>query len=282
VKICVHDGVFEVTMNLYSALLRLRQTKTERTLWIDAIAINQADLNEKRHQIALMRNIYKGASTVIMWLGEPKVEDMPLKSGSPKEPAKQSPGLKSPLPESSVKSHSEITSPAEGNASPGSKQGAVTVSEAKVPARKPVSKLSTRYQHILKENLQWMQPIFYGSKAATIISENDIPGFEKIAQAAGNYINLQQEVEEQFHDVLFKRLPGPGIHVFDWTSPSNIPAFFTSSQTKTMWPVLGAFTIIHCFSQLKHFPQLPFFEGDDTDLSYHNSQAWIKSAQELR
>ncbi|KAH7327547.1 heterokaryon incompatibility protein-domain-containing protein, partial [Rhexocercosporidium sp. MPI-PUGE-AT-0058] len=167
VKICVHHRVFEVTKNLYSALLRLRQTKTERTLWIDAIAINQADFNEKCHQIALMRNIYKGASTVVMWLGEPKIVEMPLKSGSPKEPAKQSLGLKSPLAESSVKSHSEISSPAEGNASSSSKQGAVTVQAWIKSAQELRGILTSPYWErawILQEIVLARTPIvYYGS-----------------------------------------------------------------------------------------------------------------------
>jgi hypothetical protein len=35
-----------VTLNLYSALCNLRRTDTIRTLWIDALCINQADTPE--------------------------------------------------------------------------------------------------------------------------------------------------------------------------------------------------------------------------------------------
>jgi hypothetical protein len=78
-RICVNGGIHEVTKNLYLALLRLRHPVMERTLWVDALCINQMDLDEKRHQIALMPGIYTKASTVIMWLGEPEVEELPLK-----------------------------------------------------------------------------------------------------------------------------------------------------------------------------------------------------------
>ncbi|KAF7870193.1 uncharacterized protein EAF02_009383 [Botrytis sinoallii] len=44
---------------------------TERTLfWIDAICINQDDLDERSQQVLLMGSIYKNASRVTVWLGE--------------------------------------------------------------------------------------------------------------------------------------------------------------------------------------------------------------------
>ncbi|KAF6838947.1 heterokaryon incompatibility protein [Colletotrichum plurivorum] len=38
-------------------------------LWIDAFCINQADADEKRHQVLLMHRIYSSARKVIVWLG---------------------------------------------------------------------------------------------------------------------------------------------------------------------------------------------------------------------
>ncbi|KAK3493201.1 heterokaryon incompatibility protein-domain-containing protein [Neurospora crassa] len=38
-------------------------------LWVDALCINQLDNREKGHQVQLMKNIYKGAKMVIVWLG---------------------------------------------------------------------------------------------------------------------------------------------------------------------------------------------------------------------
>lgn len=58
-----------VTENLHEALQRLRDDSLERTLWIDAICINQADEKEKERQIQLMERIYGQASRVIVWLG---------------------------------------------------------------------------------------------------------------------------------------------------------------------------------------------------------------------
>ncbi|KAK3339433.1 heterokaryon incompatibility protein-domain-containing protein, partial [Neurospora tetraspora] len=56
--------------NLYAALLHLRDHSIERTIWIDAICINQEDQEEKGHQVQSMAKIYAKASRVIVWLGE--------------------------------------------------------------------------------------------------------------------------------------------------------------------------------------------------------------------
>ena len=55
--------------NLYSALHRLRSEDSPRVLWIDGICINQNDLGERNSQVRLMRDIYSGASSVAVWLG---------------------------------------------------------------------------------------------------------------------------------------------------------------------------------------------------------------------
>lgn len=41
-----------------------------RILWIDAICIDQNSLSEKTHQVGMIRDIYRGASRVLIWLGE--------------------------------------------------------------------------------------------------------------------------------------------------------------------------------------------------------------------
>jgi hypothetical protein len=38
-------------------------------LWIDAIVIDQSNMAERNHQVPLMRDIYTGAESVIVWLG---------------------------------------------------------------------------------------------------------------------------------------------------------------------------------------------------------------------
>jgi hypothetical protein len=63
-------GELAVTQNLFTALLHLRDREIPRTIWVDAVCINQADEKEKEHQIQFMAAIYAKASRVIVWLGE--------------------------------------------------------------------------------------------------------------------------------------------------------------------------------------------------------------------
>lgn len=66
------DGEHEkllVTENLALALRHLRSTSTERTLWIDAICINQEDMEERNTQVQRMTSIYRLAHRVVVWLG---------------------------------------------------------------------------------------------------------------------------------------------------------------------------------------------------------------------
>jgi hypothetical protein len=63
---------FEVTPNLFSALrhIRLPAGNGPMSLWVDAVCINQDDLDERNAQVAMMRDIYASATRVIIWLGE--------------------------------------------------------------------------------------------------------------------------------------------------------------------------------------------------------------------
>lgn len=61
---------FTVTQNLYTALRRLRDPDLPRTFWIDAICINQNDLEERATQVQIMARIYAYATSVSVWLGE--------------------------------------------------------------------------------------------------------------------------------------------------------------------------------------------------------------------
>jgi len=63
-------GTFEVRTNLRSALFHLRREDGQRRLWIDAICINQDDLEERAQQVSIMRDIYKGARRTVVWLGD--------------------------------------------------------------------------------------------------------------------------------------------------------------------------------------------------------------------
>ncbi|KAF5531728.1 heterokaryon incompatibility 6 OR allele [Fusarium mexicanum] len=58
-----------VWANLHDALLDLRHLTRKRTLWIDALCINQTDNDEKSKQIRLMHEIYSQAEEVLIYLG---------------------------------------------------------------------------------------------------------------------------------------------------------------------------------------------------------------------
>lgn len=61
---------FPVTENLESALRHIRLPDEDRVLWIDALCINQNDVSERAHQVNLMREVYRRASRVLVWLGD--------------------------------------------------------------------------------------------------------------------------------------------------------------------------------------------------------------------
>jgi len=67
--IWVNEKVLPVTTNLYTALENLRYPDKPRVLWIDAICINQNDLIERSEQVLLMKEIYRDANQVLIWLG---------------------------------------------------------------------------------------------------------------------------------------------------------------------------------------------------------------------
>lgn len=59
----------EVPRSLYEALKQLRHHSDSRSIWADAICMNQTDDEEKSHQVRLMRKIYQRAMRVVIWLG---------------------------------------------------------------------------------------------------------------------------------------------------------------------------------------------------------------------
>ena len=71
-KISIDGKDFEVGQNLFDALRHLRDPLKDRTLWVDAICINQSNVPEKNHQIGIMPFIYMRAKTVLVWLGVPE------------------------------------------------------------------------------------------------------------------------------------------------------------------------------------------------------------------
>lgn len=59
-----------ITTNLDKALRRLRSEKEIVTVWVDAICIDQDNMEEKSHQVPLMTRVYEQADRVFSSLGD--------------------------------------------------------------------------------------------------------------------------------------------------------------------------------------------------------------------
>jgi hypothetical protein len=59
-----------VTISLGTALRHSRDQNAVKMLWIDAISINQRDIEERDKQVPLMERIYSSAIRELLWLGE--------------------------------------------------------------------------------------------------------------------------------------------------------------------------------------------------------------------
>lgn len=67
----VNGRPFHVRLNLWHLLWHLRQRGESRFLWIDALCIDQKNLEERNFHVRLMGNIYDKAVIAIVWLGLP-------------------------------------------------------------------------------------------------------------------------------------------------------------------------------------------------------------------
>ncbi|KAF5618389.1 heterokaryon incompatibility (het-6OR allele) [Fusarium sp. NRRL 52700] len=69
--ILLNGSTFPVKPNLYDALFQLHRSYPQMLFWIDALCINQNDLQERKLQVGIMDRIFGGASRVVVWLGKP-------------------------------------------------------------------------------------------------------------------------------------------------------------------------------------------------------------------
>ncbi|KIX02786.1 uncharacterized protein Z518_08728 [Rhinocladiella mackenziei CBS 650.93] len=70
-EIRVNGRPFRVRVNLWNLLLHLRQRGEWRFLWIDALCIDQQNLEERNFHVQLMGRIYDSSERAIVWLGLP-------------------------------------------------------------------------------------------------------------------------------------------------------------------------------------------------------------------
>lgn len=81
-QIRINQRMVSITQNLMSALAHLRHEKIDRTMWIDALCINQKDTIERNHQVVHMGSIYSSALQVVVWLGEGSIINVNLVLGN--------------------------------------------------------------------------------------------------------------------------------------------------------------------------------------------------------
>ncbi|PMD57266.1 HET-domain-containing protein, partial [Hyaloscypha bicolor E] len=67
----IYGAQWPVTTNLEAALRYLRHRSEVRIIWVDAICIDQSNIEERNHQVPLMKTIYSNAVAVQVWLGSP-------------------------------------------------------------------------------------------------------------------------------------------------------------------------------------------------------------------
>jgi hypothetical protein len=63
-------AALRVTKSCESVLRRLRHPIKNHWIWVDAVAIDQGDISERNHQVALMKEIYSHAHRVLIYAGE--------------------------------------------------------------------------------------------------------------------------------------------------------------------------------------------------------------------
>jgi Heterokaryon incompatibility protein (HET) len=65
---------YPITEHLANALRNLKATYVVRLLWVDALCINQYNLEEKAEQVRVMLSIFQKASRVVIRLGDSSLE----------------------------------------------------------------------------------------------------------------------------------------------------------------------------------------------------------------
>jgi hypothetical protein len=65
----INSQLFHVRQNLHDFLQMAKRLNWKSAFWIDAVCIDQHNVNERNSQVRMMTDIYKSATTVRAWLG---------------------------------------------------------------------------------------------------------------------------------------------------------------------------------------------------------------------
>ncbi|KAL1637312.1 hypothetical protein SLS58_009403 [Diplodia intermedia] len=69
-SVAIDGKIVRVTKNLEVALRHLRLPRRHRKLWVDAVCIDQQNVDERDSQVLHMREIYQRCSIDLLWLGD--------------------------------------------------------------------------------------------------------------------------------------------------------------------------------------------------------------------
>jgi hypothetical protein len=70
-EVVLNGHLFTLPASSVAAIRRLRLPGRARTLWIDAICIDQTKIEERNRQVPLMKEIYSRSDGTLIYLGEP-------------------------------------------------------------------------------------------------------------------------------------------------------------------------------------------------------------------
>ena len=70
---CGHNRYIPITANCAAVLCQLRRRGLRRRLWVDAVSINQSNVNERNHQVGLMDHVYSQARSVRICIEDQQV-----------------------------------------------------------------------------------------------------------------------------------------------------------------------------------------------------------------
>jgi hypothetical protein len=68
-ELLLEGKTLKITQSLNDVLQQIRRSNDDSWLWADAVCINQQDVQERGHQVKLMKQIYRNAEEVFIWLG---------------------------------------------------------------------------------------------------------------------------------------------------------------------------------------------------------------------
>jgi hypothetical protein len=77
--ITLNNQTINITANLELALRHIRHPENPMVFWIDALCLNQCDIEERNHEVGQMRDIYASALLVVAWIG-PQLSDREAKA----------------------------------------------------------------------------------------------------------------------------------------------------------------------------------------------------------